>query len=77
MQIFVKKVGNSAVSYEFKETDTIERVKAVIEGREGVPIDQQTLSFLGKKLENGRTLGELKIQPGSTINLSLRLRGGN
>ena len=54
----------------------IEVIKSIIEKLEGISPDQQRLIFAGKELEEGRTLSDYNISNGSTILMTLRLRGG-
>ena len=60
---------------EVDASDTVEKIKAKIQDKEGIPPDQQTLVFLGKKLEERRALFEYNIHKGSTLKLLLAIRG--
>lgn len=76
MQVFVQTLSGQTLAVEVEQTATVLAVKGEIEGREGVPVDQQRLMCEGRELGDGRTLGDFSIGKGATLRLLLRLKGG-
>ena len=75
MQIYVETQIGKTISLEVEASDTIENVKAKIQDKEGMPADQQQLTYYGVQLEDGQTLSNYSIQEYDVIRILL-LTGG-
>ena len=69
-------INGKSSPLEGQPLDTIQNVKAKIENRVNVPINQQTLYFQDKELLDGRTLHDYDIHIESTLYLALTFGGG-
>ena len=76
MKIFIKTLTGKTIAIKVAKTTTVERVKELIQDKEGIPPDQQRIIFEGQQLEDHPTLADYNVQEHSTMHLVLRLRGG-
>ena len=74
-QIFIRTLVGKIITVDIGVNNTVAKVKSVIESKEGIPPNQQKLTYMGKILRNG-TLGTYGVQKESTLDLSLCIRGG-
>ena len=76
LQVFVRTLTGKTITLQVKGEETVEYVKSLIHGKEGIAPDQQRILFAGKQLRDSRRLRNYSIQNESTLNLCLSLVGG-
>ena len=70
MQIFVREPDGKKYTLSVQPTENIDDVKSKLQSQEGIPKDQQRLSFEGKPLSDGnKSLKNYKIKHQSTLDL--------
>lgn len=57
-------------------SDTVDKLKSLVQDKEGIPPDQQRMIHRGRQIEDGRTLQDYNITTRARVHLVLRLRGG-
>uniref|UniRef100_A0A667ZSN5 ISG15 ubiquitin like modifier n=1 Tax=Myripristis murdjan TaxID=586833 RepID=A0A667ZSN5_9TELE len=74
-QVFLKNEKGQISTHNITAAETVDDFKKKVKAREGVPVDQQRLIYEGRQMDNGK-LTDYNVREGSTIYLTLRLRGG-
>ncbi|CAG7818246.1 unnamed protein product, partial [Allacma fusca] len=76
-RIFVQDLFNvEKLPLVVHNTDTVELIKSRLEYEHNIPMSEQTLMFMGKSLEDGRTVGDYDIQEDSILFSVIRSIGG-
>ncbi|CAJ1068783.1 ubiquitin-like protein ISG15 isoform X1 [Xyrichtys novacula] len=74
-QVFVKNVEGNTKTYDITKDETVDMLKRKVEKVEGVAVSQQRLIFQGKEMTSGK-LSDYNVKEHSTIEMTMRLRGG-
>jgi ubiquitin C len=69
MKILVKTPTGKILSLEVEQTDTVKEVKTRIYQNEHIAMDQQSLIFIGRRLDDNRDLSYYKIRQDSILYL--------
>jgi len=70
--MFVKTFDSKTITLAVEHTTTVGTVKTKIQDVEGIPADEQNLTFTGQHLDDGRTLLAYNIQDQNSLLLERR-----
>ncbi|XP_037339019.1 polyubiquitin-B [Pungitius pungitius] len=77
IQVFLRNEKGKLTTYDIKPSETVGHFKRRVKAREGVPENQQRLIHQSREMSQDQSkLSDYGVQATSTIDLSLRLRGG-
>lgn len=68
MTIFIKTLNGRSLTFEVQPTDTVNKLKQLVEERQG-PSPGMRLLFGGKQLDDGKTLKDYNIGHNATGHL--------
>ncbi|CAG8661768.1 8266_t:CDS:2, partial [Ambispora gerdemannii] len=73
-QIYVKTLTGKIIKLQVDGSETINALKQKIQDKEGIPPDQQRLTFGGRQLKDARTIADYYIKNKSIVHLALSIR---
>ncbi|KAL2124529.1 hypothetical protein VTJ04DRAFT_894 [Mycothermus thermophilus] len=76
MLIKVRTLTGKEIELNVDGSDTVHKIKELVEEKEGIPPAQQRLIFGGKQMVDDKTADDYNLEGGSTLHLVLALRGG-
>ena len=71
----IKTITNRELSCTYEEDYTVRMLKENIEHKEGMPVDQFKLIYMGQQMDEMKKLSDYKISAGSYIIMVPSLRG--
>jgi hypothetical protein len=74
--LFIKTIRGATICVEIDLSSSVEDLKMKVEEKERIPIMHQVLMFCGIPLKPKVSLNSQGISKGSTIDISLSIRGG-
>ena len=74
--IYIVTPKGDTLAIAFNPADTVDDLKAKVEGADGTPVADQRLRFAGNVLEGGHALSEYNVAKEATLDLGVRANGG-
>jgi quercetin dioxygenase-like cupin family protein len=74
-ELTIKTLTGKSIALTVASTAAVRDIKAAVQQKEDIPVEQQRLIFAGRQLEDDQPIQSYKIMNGSTLHLVLRLRG--
>ncbi|DAA26149.1 TPA: neural precursor cell expressed, developmentally down-regulated 8-like [Bos taurus] len=76
MLIKVKTLTRKEIEIDTEPTDKVEQIKERVKEKEGIPPEQQRLTYSGRQINVKKTSTDYRLLSGSVLHLVLALRGG-
>ena len=76
MQIFVKDIAGKTLTLSACPEEDVSSLKQQITGVQGIPAEEQRLSYGGRPLSDNDILGECGVTDDATVFMSMNLLGG-
>merc|ERR1719281_1240511 len=76
MHLFVRDLAGRSIALDTSEDASIGDLKAQIAALQGIPVEEQQLTFGGRSLSSTEALAACGVSEESTLFLSLELSGG-